>query len=246
MVNFKSEIKNSYIENVVKAIGFLSDDAKVNINEDGIKVIVVDQANVCMVDILLNKLAFSWYDADELVLGIDIKNLSRLLKSTNNEYIEIEYLEDKSRIKFIQDRLSFSLALINIDTIKKEPKMPQIELPVKVIMNGKSFRDGINAAGKVGDYIAFDVNDEGLKMSSEGNTSEMELEILKDELDVFERTEDVRSMFDLEYLTDISKALGKSDLIELGIGKDYPLKVVSRFKNGEGEIKFLLAPRIED
>ena len=244
---FKAEIDVGIIENAVRAASILVDEAKMNINEEGMQIRAVDLANVCMVSVSLKAPAFDYYDASPLALGLNLTRTADLLKSAKkDEHIEMEYLEEKNRIKFVLDKLSYSLALISLDTIKKEPKTPKIDLPVRVVMDGKEFRRAIKAAEKVSDYITFDAKEDGLKIASSGETSEMSLDILKEDLSAFDIEANVHSMFDLGYVLDIAKALIGAELVEIRIGDNYPIKIISEFAGGKGEIEYLLAPRVEE
>jgi Proliferating cell nuclear antigen, N-terminal domain. len=78
---FKAEIDVGIIENAVRAASILVDEAKTNINEEGMQIRAVDLANVCMVSISLKALAFDYYDASPLSLGLNLTRTADLLKS---------------------------------------------------------------------------------------------------------------------------------------------------------------------
>jgi len=56
---------------------------------------------------------------------------------------------------------------------------------------------------------------------------------------------DARSLFSLDYLSDIVKPASKSNEITIELGKDFPVKIGFSIANGAGKIGYLLAPRIE-
>jgi proliferating cell nuclear antigen len=54
-----------------------------------------------------------------------------------------------------------------------------------------------------------------------------------------------RSLFSLDYLSDIIKPASKSNEVTLQIGNDFPIKINFEIAGGRGKVGYLLAPRIE-
>jgi proliferating cell nuclear antigen len=81
-------------------------------------------------------------------------------------------------------------------------------------------------------------------MEAEGDTDNVQLEMTKDQL-VDLKAGDAKSLFSLDYLTDISKIAGKTGEVSIDIGKDYPLKVRFKIAQGHGDVSYMLAPRVE-
>lgn len=246
---FKALINGEIIKNAFMGVSILSNDVKLNFNENEVSIKTVDDANVCMVSLNLKKDAFDYFDASSSSIGLNVKTAHELLKDAKkDEPIEIELLEKESKIKFSMGKLSYSLVLLNIDAIKKEPKTPKIDLPVKAIISGEDFKKAIKAAEKVSDYIVFNADTEGLKMSSKGEMRDMSLTIPKEDLKEYSIRDDksVRSMFSLEYVSEIAKVFVNTEEIELRIGNDFPILIKSNIAKDEGFIEYLLAPRVEE
>jgi proliferating cell nuclear antigen len=55
---------------------------------------------------------------------------------------------------------------------------------------------------------------------------------------------EARSLFSLDYLSDMSKSIGKAPEVKLEIGIDYPLRISFMLKDNV-HVSYLLAPRIE-
>ena len=70
------------------------------------------------------------------------------------------------------------------------------------------------------------------------------LDIVKDQL-VSIKPGDARSLFSLDYLSDMIKAAGKANEVTIELGRDFPTKINFRIANGSGDVSYLLAPRIE-
>jgi proliferating cell nuclear antigen len=56
---------------------------------------------------------------------------------------------------------------------------------------------------------------------------------------------DAKSLFSLDYLSDLSKILAKSNEVTIDLGKDFPLKIRVKIAQGHGDVSYMLAPRVE-
>ena len=81
-------------------------------------------------------------------------------------------------------------------------------------------------------------------LEAEGDSDRMRLDILKDQL-VSISPGDARSLFSLDYLSDMIKAAGKANEVTIELGRDFPTKINFQIANGSGDVSYLLAPRIE-
>ena len=105
----------------------------------------------------------------------------------------------------------------------------------------------MKANQKIGDTLNFEVKDNNFILSGKGMQSNMNYIIPENELE--NHTEDmnvpVSCMFDMDYLVDIIKGIGNSDVVKLKIKTDYPIMISQTFADGYGSIMYLLAPRID-
>jgi len=104
----------------------------------------------------------------------------------------------------------------------------------------------IRAAEAISDHITLIADKDGFQMIAEGDTDVVELKLSKEQLYSLKCEERVRSMFPLDYLSDMIKvARGKSDEITINLGNDYPVRLSFEMAGGYIKIVYLLAPRIE-
>ena len=69
---FKARIKADSLKEFIGTVGSLVDEAKLNVNEDGIQIKAVDPSHVAMIETNLVKSAFDSYEAKEMEMGLDI------------------------------------------------------------------------------------------------------------------------------------------------------------------------------
>ena len=122
--------------------------------------------------------------------------------------------------------------------------MPTLDLPARIVIRGEDIKRAVKAADKVGDYMSMGVRGNVFFMEADGDTDKVLVEMTKDQLIEFNPAE-VRALFSLDYLSDMSKTIGKVSEVTLNIGKDYPLKVAFKFAEGHGHAEYMMAPRVE-
>ena len=242
---FKAVIGAEKLKDSIESISALVDEAKFRITPEGITVKAVDPANVAMVSFELSKDAFDSFEASEGELGIDLTKLGSILDMADKaDNIELELDENTHKLVIIMSGLSYTMSLLDPSSIRKEPKVPTLDLPVRVVIRGEDVKRAVKAAEKVSDYMSIGVNGDLFFMEAEGDTDKVLVEMTKDQL-IDIKSGEAKSLFSLDYLLDISKIAGKSGEVTLDIGKDYPLKLNIKIAEGYGEVSYMLAPRVE-
>ncbi len=242
---FKAVIGADRLKDSIESISTLVDEARFKLTGSGISVKAVDPANVAMVSFDLAKDAFGSFDATEGEIGIDLTKLNSIMEMADkSDDIELE-LDDTAHKLVVRMRgLSYTMALLDPSSIRKEPKVPALDLPVRIVIRGEDLKRAVKAAEKVSDYMSMGVAENIFFMEAEGDTDRVRLEMTKDQLIDFEPAE-AKSLFSLDYLVDIGKIAAKANEVTLQLGKDYPLKMRLKLADGYGEVSYMLAPRVE-
>jgi proliferating cell nuclear antigen len=131
-----------------------------------------------------------------------------------------------------------------------DPKVPSLNLPAKVTVRADELRQGIRASESVSDHIALIAGPDGFEIVSEGDTDTVSHKVPKELLEELSAKETVRSLFPLDYFSNMVKAIPfgsptEKATVRLYLGSDYPVKMEFKIAGGKGEVKYLLAPRIE-
>jgi proliferating cell nuclear antigen len=198
-----------------------------------------------MVIFELGSSAFDEYSADESEIGIDLNKITDLLGITDKgDTVRMELEEGNHKLLIDVGGLSYTLSLLDPSTIRAEPRIPQLELPAKVVMNGADLRRAVKAAEKISDHLLMGVTGDTFYMEAKGDTDKVRLEMGRDQL-IDLKTSEASSLFSLDYLTDIVKPTNKVNEVSLSLGRDFPVIIDFEIANGAGRISYLLAPRIE-
>jgi len=242
---FEAKVRSDVLREIVDVISTLVDEAKINIDKDGIKVRAVDPAHVAMVDLKVDRGAFEAFKADEGEIGLDmdkVKEILRLAKS--GEEISLLHDEEKNRLIVTIGNITRRMSLVDTAGMS-DPKVSNLNLPAKVTLRTEELRQGIRAAESVSDHLALQASSEGFEMTSEGDTDSVRLKLTKEMVDELTCKEQVRSLFPLDYFSNMVKAITSAPTVTLHLGKDFPVKMEFTVAGGKGEVKYLLAPRIE-
>ena len=242
---FQAKARADFLKEVVNVVSTLVDEAKFSMNSDGLTLKAVDPAHIAMVDLSLGKDAFEEFKADEVEIGIDIDKLSQFLKlARSDDIIDVKHDEDKRRLNIAVGDITRRMSLIDT-TGMSDPKVPSLNLPVTLTVKVDDLVQGIKASETVSDHIALVASPEGFEMTCEGDMDQVNWKKSKKDMESLEAPSSVRSLFPLEYFSNMLRAVPSGSVVTMHLGNDYPVRVEFKIAGGKGEVRYLLAPRIE-
>ena len=248
---FEAKIDASTLRACVETITAIVDEGKLRITEEGLKLRAVDPANVAMISFVLQRDAFDDFrfsiesEGDtEIEIGMDFMKLIGILGIGGREDVELKLDENAQKLYTRMGSLDYTLSLLDPSSLRKEPKVPELEFPAKVIIETEEFRRTIRAAEKIGENIVLGVDGEEFYMEAEGEMDKLRLGLSKEQL-IDLTPETVSSLYSLEYISSMSKGISHAENITLNLGKNYPLQMDFALAEGKVKVSYLLAPRIE-
>lgn len=229
------------------SVSALVDECKIHLNEEGLAIRAVDPANVGMVDLTLAADAFESYEADGGQIGVNLSRLEDIVGMADaGQLVHLELDEETRKLHIQLDGLEYTLALIDPDSIRQEPDIPDLDLPARVVVEGRDINRAVKAADMVSDHIALGVDEEAelFQVEAEGDTDDVHLDL--DREDLIDLTPGpARSLFSLDYLKDMNKAIPTDGEVTLELGEEFPVKLHFEIAEGNGEVTYMLAPRIQ-
>ncbi len=254
---FEAKIDASVLRECIEAITAVVDEGKLKITDEGFKLRAVDPANVAMVSFELHRDAFDDFrfqggskseaEAEStaaIETGIDFVKLLAILGIGGREEVNLKLDEQVQKLFTKMGSLAYTVSLLDPSSLRKEPKVPELEFPVQVIIETEEFRRTIRAAEKIGDHIVLGVDGEEFYMEVEGEMDKLRLGLRKEQLKHL-TPGTLHSLYSLDYIAAMSKGMSHAEDITLNLGKDYPLQVDFDVAEGKGKVSYLLAPRIE-
>ena len=244
---FNAIVSAGTLQETLDSVSVLVDECKIRLEEDRLAIRAVDPANVGMVDLTLTADAFESYNADGGLIGVDLTRLDDIAGMANSgQLVELELDEQTRKLEIRIDGLEYTLALIDPDSIRQEPDIPDLDLPAEVVLPGEEIDRSVTAAEMVSDHIALGVDaaEELFYVDAEGDTDDVHFELTRDEL--LELTAgEAHSLFSLDYLSDMNKAIADDAAVTLDLGEEYPVKLHFDIADGNGHVTYMLAPRIQ-
>ena len=244
---FKAIVSAETLRGALDSVSVLVDECKINLNEDGLAIRAVDPANVGMVDLELDVEAFESYETDGGVIGVNLARLEDFVgMADSDQLVQLELDEETRKLHVRIDGLEGTLALIDPESIRKEPDIPDLDLPATIVVEGRDIDRAVKAADMVSDHIALgvDADEEVFYVDAEGDTDDVHLELTREDLIDLVAGE-ARSLFSLDYLKDMNKAIPKDAEVEIELGEEFPVKLHFDIAEGKGQVTYMLAPRIQ-
>jgi proliferating cell nuclear antigen len=242
---FKAKVKTEVLKTILDAVSTLVDEAKIQVTPEGISLKAVDPAHVAMVELSVGKRAFAEYKATDMEMGVDLDKLKDILKlAGSQELIDLEYKEEQHRLVFKIGHITRRMALVDTANMG-DPKVPNLNLPNQVTVMAGELQQGIKASEAVSDHIALVADGKAFELVADGDTDQVHLRLEGSDVINIQAPQKSRSLFSLDYFSNMSKVVRPTDAVTLHLGSDYPVKIEFDIADGAGHITYLLAPRIE-
>jgi proliferating cell nuclear antigen len=243
---FQSKLRSETLKGVVDVVSTLIDEAKFVIDANGVSLKAVDPAHVAMIDLHLDKEAFEQFSANDTELGLDLDKLRDVLRlSKSGDLIEMRQDEERNRLVISVGNITRRMNLVSTEGMS-DPKVPNITLPAKLSVNIEELQRGIKAAESISDHISLNANPDGFELISEGDTDLVSLKLPKDLLVSLDCKDPVRSLYPMDYFSNLIRAIPAGTVLSVNIGNDLPVRLDFEIAGGKGKVKYLLAPRIEN
>lgn len=245
---FNSVVEAETLQDVLESVTVLVEESKIHLEDDGIVIRAVDPANVGMVDLTLSAAAFESYEADSIVIGVDLERLDNFVDMADSgQMIHLDLDEEAQQLHLQADGLEYTVGLIDPESIRQEPDIPNLDLPADVVLERGDIDRAVRAADMISDHIELgvDAEEELFYVDAQGDTDDVHLELTGEDLiDVTPGT--ARSIFSLDYLKDMSQAIPSDSEVTVELGDEVPAKMHFTIADGQGDITFVLAPRVQN
>ena len=248
---FKAQIKAESLKEFIGTVGSLVDEAKLTVSEEGIQIKAVDPSHVAMIEATLIKSAFNSYEAKNMEMGIDVDKFKNVLTvAGKDEMVNLEMDDKLNRLVVNIGNLTRAMPLLDTSGMP-DPKVPSLDLPSTVNVVVNEILQGLKASKTVSDHIALTTNKETFRLVCEGdNQNSVDLSLGKEQLEKLDSINEVTSLFSLEYFALMVNSLPADRILHINLGTDLPVKIdadlaVDDMTGAQGNVKFLLAPRID-
>ena len=204
-----------------------------------------------MIETNLAKSAFDSYEAKDMEMGLDIDKFKNVLTvAGKDDMVELEKDNELNRLVVNIGNLTRAMPLLDTSGMP-DPKVPSLDLPASVSVIVGEIGQGLKASKTVSDHIALSTTKDNFRLVCEGdNQNSVDLSLGKDQLEKLNSSEKATSLFSLEYFALMVNSLPADRILHINLGTDLPVKIdadlaVDDMTGAQGNVKFLLAPRID-
>ncbi|RAP48553.1 MAG: proliferating cell nuclear antigen (pcna) [Methanosphaera sp. rholeuAM74] len=225
------------------AISSIVDEVQIEVDSDGLRLNAIDRSHVTYVHLELKESLFDVFECDKpMKLNLDTDELMKVLKRSKAEDVMELTVDAGSLILTFEGAVKKTFKVKLIDLEYEAPTPPEIEYPVKITVPITTLKETMQDIEIVADRVAIAADEDNLTLTAVGDFSDAEVEYLHGE----KVTENVKSVFAIENIKEMLKAEKFADKTFISLGNDMPLTLSLVLLNDEGELTFLLAPRIEE
>jgi|GEM_PF-194273 len=244
---FKAELNDpNILKTSFDAISSIVDEVQIQIDSEGIRLSTIDMSHITFVHLELKKELFDEYECPEPEkINVDTEELMKVLRRARAGDSLIITSDDTNLILTFEGEATRQFKIRLIDIEYETPQPPEIgyenefEVPFSLLKDAIADMDIFS--DNLWQMITFKVDEEKFIVSSTGEFGDAMIEYYHGE----KIKEPARSVYSLEKVKEMLRADRFSETAIINLGNDMPLKLTLKMPNDEGELSFLLAPRIE-
>ena len=229
---FKAELSDSSIlKTSFDAISSIVDEVQIQTDSEGFRLDALDRSHITFVHLELKSSLFDEFICDEPEkINVDTDELMKVLKrSKANDRVLMSLDEGNLILTFVGEATrTFKIRLIDIEY--DSPAPPSLDYPTEFEIPFTLLKDSIQDMDIFSDKITLMVDQENFYAEY----------LHGEKIDT-----KAKSIFSLEKIREMLKADKFSEIATISLGNDMPLTLSLKMVSEDGELSFLLAPRIE-
>ena len=234
------------VETLLDVFTPLVSESKIHFNDDGINIRAVDPAKIGMAWADLSSEAFeSWDTPGAATVGINIEGMTDRVGKASGELVTLAVDMETRHLNVSTDRADMEMAMIDPDSVRSEPDLPELDLPNVVTLSREQLDYATDVATMSSDHIEVLAEGDTVQFIGEGdvdaNTVSYGAEDTGDDTDL---SADVASLFSAEYFEKLVDGIPKNTDVTVHFGDEYPIHFEWAALEGNLEVKQMLAPRI--
>jgi proliferating cell nuclear antigen len=262
--------KNSFIaqmgtalvfKRVVEAMKELVDSISFDIQEEGIFVQAMDSSHVALVGLYFANEDFEDYYIDRpKCIGINLVNMSKLLKNVNNADAltlimkagndDKIFLECTSKTR----KVSMDFHLIEID--QEALSIPEFPETNVITMKSAHFSKLISDFGNISDTITINMTKTGVNFKSSGEIGSVDISMDSATTDAGDGGDEtnlkikgdgnnITQEFATKYIYNFTKGSSLNENVAITINQDMPINITYKFHRSS-YLEYFLAPKIDE
>lgn len=252
------EVDPQKFKDGLNSVSQLVDEALLEVSNNGIETSAVDPANVGMVEMEMTADSFKQLDTNNETLAVKVNELEKAVTRLQDELVEdsedrtlhmtIDEETHRLRVWCEPGTMEFTISLLDPDSVREQPNIPDIDLASTVELKGEYFDHVIQSAQKSGfDHITVGTTVDDVTFICEGDIDDFTVVANEDDFGVYSVDGgEVDSIYSIDYFDDIRKGLPDGQQVTIEVGNDFPISISAENEDKDINISYDVAPRVED
>lgn len=239
------KIDPEQLYSVFSPFGAFVTECSVNVSKDGMNVSAVDVARIGLVNMTVGASVFKSFEANGESFGLPVNRFLDVVSLCENidDVLYMRFNESENTLEMQCGGLYYSLSLLEVDSIKHVPEVPDLDLSCSATFKSSELTDAVSAGSMFSDFVTFRSNGSKVSVSGGGENNAI-LSKNHSELVRFNGG-DANSTFKASYFNSILNEIDEEREITIDFGIDYPALVTFSPVNMDCSVEYVLAPRIK-
>ena len=228
-------------KNILMTAELVMNEIKFEVDNDGLRLKGMDGGKTSFFSADFKREYFDEYsiDAPETIT-VDASELNKVMKRIKNTDEVCATINNEGMSLRVNGTKTFKINALNSDM--DTPNLPNMEFPVKAIVDFEDFKDSVNDSKLYSDAFSIESRDGNIMVSANGVLGDYESELLVGD----EIVDGCKSVFRSDLIISFFKLGDLSDRVNVNMGTNFPILMVVTDELDEATVKLLVAPRIEE
>jgi proliferating cell nuclear antigen len=251
---FIKTVQSQSIKILVESLKEVLTDINLYFDNNGLKIMTMDNARVALVYVRLIKDNFEEYHCrNKVMCGINMIYLFKLLKTVSNSDVLTIFIRSNStnelgiRIENKEKNTITESFLKMLDISEEKLEIPDIVYDSVISMPSVDLQKYCRDLSVISNQVVISSTESKFILASNGDFASQKIIIgeAQNGLIFSKKNQNVSEKFDLKYLNSFTKSTNLCSTVEIFLKREYPLVIEYNVAN-LGKLQFCLAPKIHE
>ena len=247
-------VQSQSIKILVESLKEVLADINLYFDNNGLKIMTMDNARVALVYVRLLKDNFEEYFCESRnMCGINMIYLFKLLKTVGNSDVLTLFVKKSLqnelgiRIENKEKNTVMESYLKMLDISEEKLEIPNIQYDSVISMPSVDFQKYCRDLSVISNQVSISSTESKFILESNGDFASQKIIIgeAQNGLIFSKKNQNVSEIFDLKYLNSFTKSTNLCSTVELFLKNEYPLIIEYNVAN-LGKLQYCLAPKIRE
>jgi len=241
-------LEADYLKQYLDTLRCVAHEGRIHFDDDGAHARIVDPAIVAMVFADLSSEAFESYEVrGRVTVGLNLNRLNDALSVADAGDLVHLAVDMERRVVSVEiGHVDQTVRLLDPETIRSEPDLPDLDLPNRVVVEGRELDTVITVTKMVSDHLLYECDPDAavVRCIAEGDVDDSVVTWGHDQVLEASVDQATETYVSLNYVEDLFKPIGAATEVEIRLGDEFPVIWEWTESDGHQETLQMLAPRI--